>query len=148
MRLSQILVIAVASFLFASDTVAAATSNQAKISKMAQGNPSQRNLRGNKYLVEEEEDQSEDSVDVEERGYTTHDEEDLEERGPLSSIQVDKLDAIARGWGTTYERVAMGLSSISKEKATALLNLRDAYIKSKARSIDKANTKILHLNSS
>eukprot|EP00644_Phytophthora_capsici_P012341 jgi/Phyca11/19193/fgenesh1_pg.PHYCAscaffold_46_\ len=84
MRLSQVLVIAVASFVFASDTVAVATSNQAKISKMEQS-PSQRLLRSNHYPVKEEEDESEDSVDFEERGFTTPDEEDLEERSPLSS---------------------------------------------------------------
>eukprot|EP00644_Phytophthora_capsici_P012340 jgi/Phyca11/19192/fgenesh1_pg.PHYCAscaffold_46_\ len=91
MRLSQVLVIAVASFVFASDTVAVATSNQAKISKMEQS-PSQRLLRSNHYPVKEEEDESEDSVDFEERGFTTPDEEDLEERSPLSSATLWKFE--------------------------------------------------------
>ncbi|KAK1941503.1 hypothetical protein P3T76_007369 [Phytophthora citrophthora] len=101
MRLSQVLVIAVASFLFASNSVAAATSNQINISKIVQNSLSQRLLRSHKYLVEEEEDKSENSVDVEERDYTTQDEEDLEERSPLSQAQVDKLEAIASRWGTS-----------------------------------------------
>ncbi|KAK1941445.1 hypothetical protein P3T76_007311 [Phytophthora citrophthora] len=148
MRLSQVLVIAVASFVFASDTVAVATSNQAKISKMVQSNPSQRFLRSHRYLVNKEEDESDDSVDVEERGYTTYDEEDMEERAPLSQAQIDKLETIASRWGTTWTSVAMGYSSVSTEKANALLKLRDAFLKSKAKSIDRANARIMRLNMS
>ncbi|KAK1932253.1 hypothetical protein P3T76_012247 [Phytophthora citrophthora] len=134
MRLSQVLVIAVASFLFASDSVAVATSNQAKISKIVQSSPSQRLLRSDKYLVLDEKDQSEDSVDVKERGFTTPDEEDLEERSPLSPAQVTKLENIAKGWKTTYASVAMGTSGISAEKVNALLKLRDAYISGSKRA--------------
>ncbi|KAK1936989.1 hypothetical protein P3T76_009767 [Phytophthora citrophthora] len=97
MRFSQVLVISVASVLFASDTVATTTSNQVKISKIMQGSPNQRILRSHKYLVEEEEDQSEDSVDVDESGFTTHDDEDLEERAHLSDAIVPTLDRIAKG---------------------------------------------------
>ncbi|KAK1932387.1 hypothetical protein P3T76_012381 [Phytophthora citrophthora] len=112
-----------------SDTVTAVTSNQAKISKMAQSSPSQRLLRSHKYPVNEEEDESEDSVDIEERGFTTHDEEDMEERAPLAQAQIDKLEAIASRWGTSWTSVAMGRSSVSTEKANALLKLRDAFLK-------------------
>ncbi|KAK1932348.1 hypothetical protein P3T76_012342 [Phytophthora citrophthora] len=128
MRLSQVLVIAAASFLFASDTVAVTTSNQAKISKMVQSSPSQRLLRSDKYLVLDEKDQSEDSVDVEERGFATPDEEDLEERSPLSNKVVNKLENIAAGWGTTYSSIVMGRSQVSDAKVAALKQLRDAYI--------------------
>ncbi|KAG1684312.1 hypothetical protein DVH05_018591 [Phytophthora capsici] len=147
MRLSQVLVIAVASFVFASDTVAVATSNQAKISKMEQS-PSQRLLRSNHYPVKEEEDESEDSVDFEERGFTTPDEEDLEERSPLSSATVKKLENIAKGWGTTYSSVAMGTSSVSQTKAKALLALRDAYISGIKSEKNAAKMAILMANKS
>ncbi|KAG1705760.1 hypothetical protein DVH05_003510 [Phytophthora capsici] len=120
MRFSQVLVIAAVSLLFANDTVAVATSNHAAISKTVQSSQSQRLLRSNKYLVDEEEDQSEDSVDFEERGGgKSH---------PLNESQVKKLEAIARSWGTTYTRVAMGQSGIATEKINALLAMRDAYM--------------------
>eukprot|EP00644_Phytophthora_capsici_P003930 jgi/Phyca11/15752/fgenesh1_pg.PHYCAscaffold_15_\ len=67
--------------------------------------PSQRLLRSNKYPIkeeDEEEDLSEDSIDVQERDFTAHDEEDLEERSPLSDAVVKKLNTIANGWGTSY----------------------------------------------
>ncbi|KAK1945574.1 hypothetical protein P3T76_002622 [Phytophthora citrophthora] len=99
--------------------------------------PSQRLLRSNKYPIEEEEDLSEDLVDVDKRGFATNDEEDLEERTSLSAAQVEKLDDIAQRWGTTYEKVALGHSKISEDKVHALLKLRDAFIKSKARAIEK-----------
>ncbi|KAK1944090.1 hypothetical protein P3T76_004002 [Phytophthora citrophthora] len=101
MRLSQILVVAVESFLFTSNVVTVATSNQAKNSKMVQRNPSQRLLRSNKYPVNEEEDESEDSVDVKGRDFTTHDEEDSEELTPLSQAQLNKLEAIGELLGRT-----------------------------------------------
>ncbi|KAG1713102.1 hypothetical protein DVH05_000828 [Phytophthora capsici] len=148
MRLSQVLVITVASLLFASDTVAVATSNQANlaISKMA---PSQRLLRSNKYPIkeeDEEEDLSEDSIDVQERDFTAHDEEDLEERSPLSDAVVKKLNTIANGWGTSYSSVAMGRSSISQAKASALLALRDAYVSGDRGAKAAAKMAILRAN--
>eukprot|EP00644_Phytophthora_capsici_P019387 jgi/Phyca11/21908/fgenesh1_pg.PHYCAscaffold_211_\ len=144
MRLSQVLVIAVASFVFASDTVA--TSNQAKISKTVQSSQSQRLLRSNHYPVKEEEDESEDSVDFEERGFTTPDEEDLEERSPLSAAIVEKLDDIASRWGTSWAAVAMGQSSISEDKIKALLALRDAYLSGNKNAKAAAKLAILRAN--
>ncbi|KAG1686069.1 hypothetical protein DVH05_007164 [Phytophthora capsici] len=144
MRLSQVLVIAAATFLFASDAVAVATSNQAKISKMEQI-PSHRLLRSNHY-VKEEEDESEDSVDFEERGFATPGEEDLEERGPLSTAAVERLESIASRWGTTWESVAMGYSSISKDKIDALLAMRDALLSGKTKKVNAASANILWLN--
>ncbi|KAG1706274.1 hypothetical protein DVH05_001422 [Phytophthora capsici] len=142
MRLAQILVIAAASLLFAGETVAVATSNQVKISKVAQSSPSQRLLRSNKYpITEEEEDESEDPVDFEERG-----EEDLEERSPLSSAIVSKLDDIASRWGTTYARVAMGQSTISQNKIDALLSLRDAYVSGSKKAKAAAKIAVLRAN--
>ncbi|KAG1684180.1 hypothetical protein DVH05_001843 [Phytophthora capsici] len=148
MRLSQVLVIAAATFLFASDTVVIATSNQANISKIEQSIPSQRLLRSNKYAVKEEEDESEDSVDFEERGFATPDEEDLEERSPLSAAIVEKLDDIASRWGTTWGRVAMGHSSISDDKIKALIAMRDAFISGKKSDRDVARAMILMANKS
>ncbi|KAG1696327.1 hypothetical protein DVH05_018459 [Phytophthora capsici] len=146
MRLSQVLVIAAATLLFASDTVAVATSNQAKISKMVESTPSQRLLRGNKYPVVEEEDESEDSVDLEERGFATPDEEELEERSPLSNAAVSKLEKIAKRWGTSYSSVAMGRSSVSEARAKALLALRDAYISGNKNAKAAAKLAILRAN--
>ncbi|KAG1713384.1 hypothetical protein DVH05_001171 [Phytophthora capsici] len=147
MRLTQVLVIAVASLLFARDTVIA-TSNQAKISKMEQSTPSQRLLRSNKYPIEEEEDEFEDTMDFEEGDYTTTDKEDLEERSPLSSAVVAKLDDIASGWGTSWARVAMGQSSISEDKIKALLALRDAYISGSKKAKQAARMAVLRANNS
>ncbi|KAG1698043.1 hypothetical protein DVH05_015526 [Phytophthora capsici] len=148
MRLSQALVIAAATLLLASDTVAVATSNQAKISKMVQSTPSQRLLRGNKYPIYEEEDESEDSVDLEERGFATPDEEELEERSPLSISQVKKLEGYARRWHTTWEKVALGRSSISEDKVQALLALRNAYISGVKSEKNAAKMLILRANNS
>ncbi|KAG1706268.1 hypothetical protein DVH05_001416 [Phytophthora capsici] len=146
MRFSQVLVVAAVSLLFASETAAVATSNQAKISKVSQSSPSQRLLRSNKYPIKEEEDESEDSVDWEERGFATPDEEDSEERSPLSDATVGKLDKIAKGWGTTYGKVAMGQSHISEAKAKALLALRDAYISGDKSAKAAARMAILNAN--
>ncbi|KAG1696385.1 hypothetical protein DVH05_018516 [Phytophthora capsici] len=144
MRLSQVLVVAAASLLFASDTVA--TSNQAKVSKMVQSTPSQRLLRSNKYPVKEEEDEYEDSVDFEDRGFATPDEEDLEERGPLPAGTVKKLDDIASRWGTSWAAVAMGRSSVSEDKVKALLALRDAYLSGNKNAKAAAKLAILREN--
>ncbi|KAE9088877.1 hypothetical protein PF010_g19214 [Phytophthora fragariae] len=146
MRLSQVLVVAVASFLFASDTFAAATSDQAKISKVVRGSPSQRLLRSNNKLFKEEEDESEDSLDAEELGSDVEDEEDLEERSPLTAAQVSKLEKYAVKWDTTWESVAMGYSSVSKAKANALIALRDALISKESRRIQAAKMAILNAN--
>ncbi|KAG1695126.1 hypothetical protein DVH05_020768 [Phytophthora capsici] len=147
MRLSQVLVIAAASLLFASDTIAVATSNQAKISKMAQSSPNQRLLRSNKYSVKEE-DESEDSVDFGKRGFATNDEEDLEERSPLSNAIVAKLDDIAAGWGTTYYKIAMGQSSVSEAKINALLAMRDAFISNNKKEKELARGMLMLANKS
>ncbi|KAE8955018.1 hypothetical protein PR001_g32268 [Phytophthora rubi] len=146
MRLSQVLMVAVASFLFASDTFAAATSDQAKISKVVRGSPSQRLLRSNNKLFKEEEDESEDSLDAEERGFVVEDEEDLEERSPLSTAQVSKLEKYAGKWGTSWASVAMGRSSVSQEKASALIALRDALISKDKSAIQAAKMAILRAN--
>ncbi|KAG1699233.1 hypothetical protein DVH05_014150 [Phytophthora capsici] len=146
MRLSHFLVITAATLLFASQTVAVATSNQAKTSKMVQSSPSQRLLRSNHYLVKEEEDESEDSVDL--RGFATPDEEDLEERGPLPAAAVARLDEIASRWGTTYEKVAMGYSNVSKQKFDALIAMRDALLSGKTKDKNLASALILMANKS
>ncbi|KAG1687407.1 hypothetical protein DVH05_005204 [Phytophthora capsici] len=145
MRVSQVLAITAATLLFASDTVAVGTSNQAKILKMEQSSPSQRLLRSIQYPVEEEE---EDSVDFEERGFATPGEEDLEERSPLSDATVNKLKDIAKGWGTSYKKVVTGRSNVSEEKIRALIALRDAYNSGVTRNIEKANMLILRANKS
>eukprot|EP00644_Phytophthora_capsici_P009523 jgi/Phyca11/15465/fgenesh1_pg.PHYCAscaffold_13_\ len=132
MRLSQVLVIAAASLLFASDTIAVATSNQAKISKMAQSSPNQRLLRSNKYSVKEE-DESEDSVDFGKRGFATNDEEDLEERSPLSNAIVAKLDDIA---------------AVSEAKINALLAMRDAFISNNKKEKELARGMLMLANKS
>ncbi|KAE9315683.1 hypothetical protein PF008_g19191 [Phytophthora fragariae] len=142
MRLSQVLVVAVASFLFASDTFAAATSDQAKISKVVRSSPSQRLLRSNNKLFKEEED----SLDAEELGSDVEDEEDLEERSPLSTSQVSKLEEYAGQWGTSWASVAMGRSSVSQEKASALIALRDALVSKDSRDIYAAKMAILRAN--
>ncbi|KAE9058786.1 hypothetical protein PF010_g30874 [Phytophthora fragariae] len=144
MRLSQVLVVDVASFLFASDTFAAATSDQAKISKVVRGSPSQRLLRSNNKLFKEEEDESEDSLDAEERGFAVEDEEDLEERSPLSAAQVEKLEKYAGNWGTSWAAVAMGRSSVSQAKASALIALRDALMSREKKAIQAAKMAVLN----
>ncbi|KAE9315685.1 hypothetical protein PF008_g19186 [Phytophthora fragariae] len=146
MRLSQVLVVAVASFLFASDTFAAATSDQAKISKVVRGSPSQRLLRSNNKLFKEEEDESEDSLDAEELGFAVEDEEDLKERSPLSTSQVSKLEKYAGKWGTSWASVAMGRSSVSQEKASALIALHDALMSKDKSAIQAAKMAILRAN--
>ncbi|KAE8955104.1 hypothetical protein PR003_g29973 [Phytophthora rubi] len=119
---------------------------QAKISKVVRGSPSQRLLRSNNKLFKEEEDESEDSLDAEERGFAVEDEEDLEERSPLSTAQVSKLEKYAGKWDTSYYAVAMGHSSVSKAKASALLALRDAYVSKDKSAIEAAKMAILRAN--
>ncbi|KAK1933713.1 hypothetical protein P3T76_011927 [Phytophthora citrophthora] len=75
----------------------------------------------------------------------TYDEKDLEERAPLSQVQIDKREAIAKRWGTTWEGVATGHTTISQDKIDALRKLRDAFLKNKEY---KANARIMYLNMS
>ncbi|POM61477.1 RxLR effector peptide [Phytophthora palmivora] len=71
MRLSQVLVVAAASFLFASEAIAVtADSNQAKLSTVARVGPSQRLLR---RYEEPDSDDLDDLDDTEERGRSIYD---------------------------------------------------------------------------
>ncbi|POM79052.1 Avr1b-1 Avirulence-like protein [Phytophthora palmivora] len=103
MRLSQILMVAAASFLFASETIAVTMdSNQAKISTVVGGTPSQRLLR--RY----EEPDSDDLDDTEERGPT--------------------ISELAAKWGKSVDEIqnsVVRLSEKRQKKWQAALN--EAY---------------------
>ncbi|OWY99928.1 Avirulence (Avh) protein [Phytophthora megakarya] len=103
MRLSQVLVVVAASFLFASETIAVTIdSNQAKISTVAHGGPNQRLLRRYKEPVDEEPFQ-----DLEERGKTT------------------MLKELAESWGKSYDDIisrVIRLTDKEQKAWTATIN--------------------------
>ncbi|OWZ14096.1 Avirulence (Avh) protein [Phytophthora megakarya] len=120
MRLSQVLVVAAASFLFATETIAVTMdSNQGKISSVARGGQSQRVLRSYKPV----EDDSDDLDDSEERGGNS------------------ALKDLAKSWGLSFSGIQSGVVKLSEEQHnawTAIVNAgiatskktkRDAYNK-------------------
>ncbi|OWZ13275.1 Avirulence (Avh) protein [Phytophthora megakarya] len=105
MRLSQVLVLAAASFLFASETIAVTMgSNQAKISTVARVRPNQRLLRSYKPV----EDDSDDQDDLD-------DLDDSEERGG----NTEQLKALARGWGLSFSKISNGSIKLTDEQLQA-----------------------------
>ncbi|POM70262.1 Secreted RxLR effector peptide protein [Phytophthora palmivora] len=101
MRLSQVLVIAAASFLFAGEAIAVTMdSNQAKISTVARGSPSQRLLR--KY-------EETDSDDLDDLDYLNS-----EERGIESIVQ-----ALATQWGHSVDDISNGLVRLTEKQHEA-----------------------------
>ncbi|OWZ20238.1 Avirulence (Avh) protein [Phytophthora megakarya] len=104
MRLSQVLVVAAASFLFASDAIAVTMdTNQAKISTMARGGPSQRLLRSYKP-VEDDSDGLDDLEDL----------DDSEERGGNSGLK-----DLAKSWGLSYSGIKSGAVRLSESQHNA-----------------------------
>ncbi|POM73989.1 Hypothetical protein PHPALM_9109 [Phytophthora palmivora] len=104
MRLSQVLVIGAASFLFAGEAIAVTMdSNQAKISTVARGSPSQRLLR--KY----EEPDSDDLDDLDDLDYLNS-----EERGIES-----KLQALATQWGHSVDDISNGVVKLTEQQHEA-----------------------------
>ncbi|POM81405.1 Avirulence protein (Avh) [Phytophthora palmivora] len=103
MRLAQVLLVAAASFLFASEAIAATMdSNQAKISTVVGGSPSQRLLRRNEKPVDPDLDDSDDLDDLdEERGIKT------------------ELKALAKTWGLSFSDIAKGSVRLSDDQLTA-----------------------------
>ncbi|POM64197.1 Avr1b-1 Avirulence-like protein [Phytophthora palmivora] len=94
MRLSQVLVVAAASFLFASETIAVTMdSNQAKISTVEGGGPSQRLLR---RYEEPDSDDLDDLDDTEERGRTIYD--------------------LAAKWGHSVDDIQNGVVKLSESR--------------------------------
>ncbi|POM79605.1 Hypothetical protein PHPALM_2678 [Phytophthora palmivora] len=125
MRLSQVLVIAAASFLFAGEAIAVTMdSNQAKISTVARGSPSQRLLR--KY----EETDSDDLDDLDDLDYLNS-----EERGIES-----KLQALATQWGHSVNDISNGLVRLTGKQHEAWKAIVDKGIEaSKKAKRDAAN---------
>ncbi|KAE8969920.1 hypothetical protein PF005_g20635 [Phytophthora fragariae] len=88
MRLSQVLVVVMASFLAASE--AHSTSNHVKLSEVAKPSaPSQRFLRTHHQIVEEEDDSSEERI---------------------TARQMEKLQAYAEGLGINWAKVQKNTS--------------------------------------
>ncbi|POM80734.1 Avirulence protein (Avh) [Phytophthora palmivora] len=115
MRLSQVLVVAAASFLFASETIAVTMdSNEAKLSTVARGGPSQRLLR--RY----EEPDSDDLDDTEERGPT--------------------ISELAAKWGHSVDDISNGVVRLSEKQLKKWQDaLNDAIAASKKAKRDAAN---------
>ncbi|POM70658.1 Avirulence protein (Avh) [Phytophthora palmivora] len=102
MRLTQVLVVATASFLFASEAIAVTMdSNQAKISTVARGGPSQRLLRSYKNHVEDDSDNFDDS----------------EERGPMTELRT-----LATKWGYSIDDIVTGSARLSDKQNKKWLN--------------------------
>ncbi|OWZ00614.1 RxLR effector protein [Phytophthora megakarya] len=102
MRLSQVLVVVAASFLFASETIAVTIdSNQAKISTVAHGGPNQRLLRRYKEPVDEEPDDLNNLQDLEERGITT------------------MLQELASTWGKSYDDIINRVITLTGDEKKA-----------------------------
>ncbi|OWY90619.1 Avirulence (Avh) protein [Phytophthora megakarya] len=124
MRLSQVLVVTAASFLFASDAIAVTMdSNQAKISTVAHGGPKQRLLRRYKEPVDEEPDDLNNLQDLEERGKTT------------------MLKELASGWGKSYDDIinrAIRLTDDEQKAWIATINKAVAAKKKKQRDAHNA----------
>ncbi|GMF57752.1 unnamed protein product [Phytophthora fragariaefolia] len=100
MRLSQVLVIAAASFLFASEAIAVTPdSNQAKISTVARGDSRQRFLRSYKKTVED------DSDDL----------DDLDEERAGNSA----LEALAKSWGHNLDDIFEGVVRLTDDQYKA-----------------------------
>ncbi|EGZ10416.1 hypothetical protein PHYSODRAFT_287041 [Phytophthora sojae] len=125
MRLSQVLVVAAASFLFASEAIAVTTDSvQAKITTVARGGPSQRLLRSYSKPAEEN-----DSADSEKWGFTTEElDDDSEERG-LTSGQIESLTKLANKWGHSYDDLVNGVVRLSEKKQQKWIDRVNAYIK-------------------
>ncbi|KAG2766060.1 hypothetical protein Pcac1_g22657 [Phytophthora cactorum] len=104
MRLSQVLVVAAASFLFASEAIAVTMdSNQAKISTVARGGPSKRLLRSYSKPVEDDSDDLDDSEERTGNG----------------------LAALATRWGYTVDDITAGIVKLNEKqlkKWQAVLN--------------------------
>ncbi|OWZ10812.1 Avirulence (Avh) protein [Phytophthora megakarya] len=126
MHLSQVVVVAAASFLFASKAIAVtADTNQAKISMVARGGPSQRLLR-----YKPVKDDSYDIDDLDDLGET-------EERGFTSDLQ-----ALARSWSLSYDDIAAGTQRLTHDQQkewTAIVN--KAITKSQRKNREAYNAK-------
>ncbi|POM66558.1 Avirulence protein (Avh) [Phytophthora palmivora] len=104
MHLSQVLVVAAASFLFASEAIAVTMdSNQAKISTVARGSPSQRLLRRYEKPVDPDSDDSDDLDYL-----------NSEERGIGS-----KLQALASSWGHSVDDISNGVVRLTEKQHDA-----------------------------
>ncbi|OWY99634.1 Avirulence (Avh) protein [Phytophthora megakarya] len=115
MRLSQVVVVAVASFLFASEGIALSMdTNQAKILTVARGGPSQRLLRSYKPVK----DDSDDLDDLE-------DLDDSEERGG----NTEQLQALARSWGLSFSKISNGTIKLTEEQLQAWQAIINAGVK-------------------
>ncbi|OWZ06004.1 Avirulence (Avh) protein [Phytophthora megakarya] len=118
MRLSQVLVVATASFFFASEAIAVTEdSNQVKISTLTRGGPSQRLLRSYSKPVEEDSDDLDDPDDSEERSGTT-----------------EKLKALAKSWNLSYSGVATGPVKLSDEQYSKWKAIVDEGTKARQRA--------------
>ncbi|OWZ00839.1 Avirulence (Avh) protein [Phytophthora megakarya] len=117
MRLSQVLVVVAASFLFASETIAVTIdSNQAKISTVAHGGPNQRLLRRYKEPVDEEPDDFYNLQDLEERGKTT------------------MLTDLANSWSKSYDDIINGVIRLTDDE-------QKAWIKTINKAVDAKKKK-------
>ncbi|POM57996.1 Avirulence protein (Avh) [Phytophthora palmivora] len=129
MRLSQVLVVAAASFLFASEAIAVTMdSNQAKISTVAHGDTSQRLLRRNEKPVDPDSDDSDDLDDLDNL-------DDTEERGPT-------LSQLAAKWGHSVDDISNGVVKLSERRyekwRTALNEAIEASKKAKREAANAA----------
>ncbi|OWZ09082.1 Avirulence (Avh) protein [Phytophthora megakarya] len=123
MRFSQVVVVAAASFLFASEAIAVTVdTNQGKISTVARGGPSQRLLRSYK-AAEDDSDDLDDLDDLE-------DLDDSEERGGNSALK-----DLAKSWNLSYSGIKSGAIKLTEEQHNAwkaIINARiDAGTKAK-----------------
>ncbi|OWZ09366.1 Avirulence (Avh) protein [Phytophthora megakarya] len=129
MRLSQVLVVVAASFLFASETIAVTIdSNQAKISTVAHGGPNQRLLRRYKEPVDEEPEDDEEPDDL-------NNLQDLEERG-----KTEMLKDLANSWGKSYDDIINSVIRLTDDEQKAWIKtINNAVAEKKKTSRDAYN---------
>ncbi|OWY99517.1 Avirulence (Avh) protein [Phytophthora megakarya] len=105
MHLSQVLVVGVASFLFASEAIAVAmNSNQAKTLTVERD---QRSLRSYSKPVEDDSDDFDDFDDLDSL-------DDTEERGGNPTVQ-----DLAKKWGQTVNGITTGAIKLTDDQYTA-----------------------------
>ncbi|OWZ04483.1 Avirulence (Avh) protein [Phytophthora megakarya] len=122
MRLSQVLVIGAASFLFANEAIAVTMdSNQAKVSTMASAGPTQRLLRSYKHVEEDSDDL--DDLD------------NLEERSGNPALR-----DLAKSWSLSFDDIISGAIRLTDEQHNAWKAIVNAGItKGQKKSRDAYN---------
>ncbi|KAJ8508353.1 hypothetical protein ON010_g18878 [Phytophthora cinnamomi] len=118
MRLPQVLVIAAASFLFASEAIAVTTDSEITV---ARDSLSQRRLRS--YSKPAKEDDSDDSDASAKSGFTAEKDDDAdEERGGFdhfSSEQIERLRKKAADLGYNFKHIESGTAKFAAEDLKA-----------------------------